>query len=106
MIDSGDETILINEILEAARLHAENLKADIANAKDRIEHIRLSALAQEAQNLYVDLKVFSTGLVYTHSPDAAAKQAISAYLKVDAAGSEFKSPYSPLNAFNQIPETD
>jgi guanyl-specific ribonuclease Sa len=40
-----------NEITTAARALYENIKADIENASTRIEHIRLTSLAQEAQNL-------------------------------------------------------
>lgn len=39
------------EIRELAALHAANLTADIVNAKDRIEHIRLTRLAEEATAL-------------------------------------------------------
>jgi hypothetical protein len=44
------------EILEAARALYANLKADIANAHTRIEHIRITALTQEAANLVTDLE--------------------------------------------------
>lgn len=43
-------------IVEAAREHYHNLKTDIENAKDRIEHIRLTTLAQEAHNLLTELE--------------------------------------------------
>jgi hypothetical protein len=39
-------------IIEAARLLAENLKADIPLAKTREEHIRVSARANEALAIY------------------------------------------------------
>ena len=39
------------EIRELAAQHAANLTADINNAKDRIEHIRLTRLAEEAVTL-------------------------------------------------------
>jgi hypothetical protein len=52
-------------IIEAAREHYQNLKTDIENAKDRVEHIRLTALAQEAFNLLTELEMFEIGLVYT-----------------------------------------
>lgn len=42
-------------IIEAARVHLENLLADINNASTRLEHVRLTALAQEAENLYTEL---------------------------------------------------
>lgn len=41
----------VHEIQAAARLLYENIKADINNASTRLEHIRLTALAQEAANL-------------------------------------------------------
>jgi hypothetical protein len=44
------------EILEAARALYGNLKADIANAHTRIEHIRITTLTQEAANLLTDLE--------------------------------------------------
>jgi len=49
----------INEIIDAARMHFENAKADIENASTRLEHIRLTALAQEAANLLTDLENFA-----------------------------------------------
>lgn len=76
-------------IVEAARVHYENLKADIANAHNRIEHIRLSALAQEAHNLLTDLLAFEVGLVYTHTAST------DSYFKRDVDLPEFKSPYIP-----------
>jgi hypothetical protein len=45
----------LQEIVEAARAHLENLIADINNASTRLEHVRLTALAQEAENLYTEL---------------------------------------------------
>lgn len=45
----------IEVIVEAARVHYENLLADINNAATRLEHVRLTALAQEAENLYTEL---------------------------------------------------
>jgi hypothetical protein len=44
------------QILEAARALYDNLKADIANAHTRIEHIRITTLTQEAANLLTDLE--------------------------------------------------
>lgn len=44
------------QITEAARTHFENVKADILNATTRIEHIRLTTLAQEAHQLLTDLE--------------------------------------------------
>jgi len=49
----------INELVEAARLHFNHLQADITNASTRIEHIRLTALAQEAANLLTNLENFA-----------------------------------------------
>jgi len=47
------------EIKQAARMLYENLKADIDNAGTRIEHIRISALAQEAANLLTEIENFN-----------------------------------------------
>ena len=83
-------------IIEAARIHYENLRTDIANASNRIEHIRLTALAQEAHNLYSDLRVFETGLVYTHtaSVDINLDETINEdQTPLDLP--EFKSPFDP-----------
>lgn len=54
-------------IVETARIHYLNLKTDIENASNRIEHIRLTALTQEAHNVYVSLVAFEVGLVYSHT---------------------------------------
>ena len=51
----------INELVEAARLHFFHLQADITNASNRIEHIRLTTLAQEAENLFINLEKFAAG---------------------------------------------
>lgn len=87
------------EIVEAARLHYENLKTDIANAKDRIEHIRLTALAQEAHNLWVELRTFNTGLVYSHTASRVHEQIWEEVQdqenQLDLP--DFKSPYDPRN---------
>lgn len=48
-------------IIEAARVHFENLLADINNASTRLEHVRLTALAQEAENLYTELVHYNNG---------------------------------------------
>jgi hypothetical protein len=77
------------KIVETARVHYENLKADIENAHNRIEHIRLTALAQEAHNLYTDLLAFEVGLVYTHTAST------DAYFNRNVDLPEFKSPYIP-----------
>jgi hypothetical protein len=49
----------IASITEMARVHYENLTADILNAHTRIEHIRITTLAQEAANLYTELQHLS-----------------------------------------------
>lgn len=49
----------INELVEAARLHFFHMQADITNASNRIEHIRLTTLAQEAENLLTNLEKFA-----------------------------------------------
>ena len=46
----------LDQVIEAARIHYENVKADINNASTRIEHIRLTTLAQEAANLLTDIQ--------------------------------------------------
>lgn len=52
-------TLTINELVEAARLHFNHLRADITNASTRIEHIRLTTLAQEAENLLTNLETYA-----------------------------------------------
>jgi hypothetical protein len=52
-----------NEINQAARMLYENIKADINNASTRLEHVRLTALAQEAANLLVLLEEIETDLL-------------------------------------------
>lgn len=87
------------EILKTARDHYESIKADLPNAKDRVEHIRLSSLAQEAQNLVTDLAIFELGLVYSHTnnTDAYIEERIA--VKVEKGEildlPEFRSPYNP-----------
>jgi hypothetical protein len=49
----------IETITELARVHYENLTADILNAHTRVEHIRITTLAQEAANLYTELQHLS-----------------------------------------------
>lgn len=90
----------LHKIVEAARYHYKSLTADIANAKDRMEHIRLTALAQQAHNLLLDLIEFETGIVYTHTALSAVKQAFNETdtpLEIP----EFKSPYDPRNQYNE-----
>lgn len=54
------------DLVDAARTHLINITADINNASTRLEHIRLTALAQEAANLLTELENFNRGLVYSH----------------------------------------
>jgi hypothetical protein len=87
-----------SKIVEAARIHYGSLTSDISNAKDRVEHIRLTALAQQAHNLLIDLIEFETGLVYSHSGSRSMEQmnerrAEETPLDIP----EFKSPYDPRN---------
>lgn len=51
--------LTINELVEAARTHFNHVQADINNASTRIEHIRLTTLAQEAANLLTNLENFA-----------------------------------------------
>jgi hypothetical protein len=53
---------MTNRINEAARMLYENIKADINNASTRLEHIRLTALAQEAENLVALIDEIETDL--------------------------------------------
>jgi hypothetical protein len=62
--------INIENIIDAARVHRDNITADINNASTRLEHVRLTALAQEAENLLTELENFAYGLVYSHSSTA------------------------------------
>lgn len=62
--------INIEDLVTAARLHRDNITADINNASTRLEHVRLTALAQEAENLLTELENFAFGLVYSHSSTA------------------------------------
>ena len=55
------------DIIQAAELHYDNALSDIENASTRIEHLRLSALAEEAKNVLDMLRVFRVGLVYSHT---------------------------------------
>jgi hypothetical protein len=88
------------KIIEAARAHYQNVKHDIVNAKDRIEHIRLTALAQEAHNLLTDLLVFDVGLVYSHVSTGEVEPRTTTFNEepedieqLDLP--EFRSPYKP-----------
>jgi hypothetical protein len=91
-----------SKIVEAARSHYQNIKTDIVNAKDRIEHIRLTALAQEAHNLLTDLVAFEAGLVYSHTNNVDGYVFSTAGIAVTGEHGEepldlpeFKSPYTP-----------
>lgn len=86
-----------NALVEAARAHYEHLKTDINNSKDRVEHIRLTALAQEAHNLLTDLLAFQVGLVYTHTAlvDGVTVAAPNPEALEPLDLPEFKSPYTP-----------
>jgi uncharacterized protein YPO0396 len=101
----------LGQIIETARTHYESIRADLPNAKDRVEHIRLSSLAQEAQNLLTDLTTFEIGLVYSHTnnTDAYIEERIAAANNELVANietgeildgfelPEFRSPYNPRN---------
>jgi hypothetical protein len=50
-----------DELVEAASNLYENVKADIENAGTRIEHIRLTTLANEAEKLYVKVVNYVNG---------------------------------------------
>lgn len=41
----------LSDLASAARQHATHARADIANAQTRLEHIRLTGLAVEAEQL-------------------------------------------------------
>lgn len=87
------------DLVSMARIHYANLKDDIQNAANRIEHIRLTTLAQEAHNLLTELSAFGTGLVYSHSAARASEQMIDEFEdrsnRLDLP--EFKSPFTPGN---------
>lgn len=44
-------TAELTELATDARTHATNARADIANAQTRLEHIRLTGLAVEAEQI-------------------------------------------------------
>jgi hypothetical protein len=95
-----------SKIVDAARALYINLKTDINNSKDRLEHVRLTALAQEAHNLLTDVQGFEIGLVYTHAgvTEEDFQRAI-AQQQEDVNGTfdepldlpEFRSPFDPRN---------
>jgi hypothetical protein len=96
-----------SRIIEAARLHYENLKADIPKSSNRIEHIRLTTLAQEAHKLLTDLEFFEIGLVYSRVASISEEDVqryrdlVNARQKLMNAEDlpldlpEFKSPFTP-----------
>lgn len=64
-----------SELAKAASSLYENIKADIANATTRVEHIRITTLAQEAENLYnqvLDLVRTKPGSTSNESTEAEA----------------------------------
>ena len=88
----------LSAIIQTARDHYKSVSSDIANAKDRFEHIRLTALAQSAHNLLTDLIAFETGLVYSHTAGRANEQMTErASTETPLDLPEFKSPYDPRN---------
>jgi hypothetical protein len=102
---TGNPDLTFSRIIEAARTHYENLKADLPNAANRIEHIRLTTLAQEAYTLLTDLELFDLGLVYARVANLDA-ESMERYMEIIASrksdGSEipldlpeFKSPFTP-----------
>lgn len=102
---NGNPDLTFSRIIETARAHYENLKADITNASNRIEHIRLTALAQEAYSLLTELELFEIGLVYTKV--GLGPEDLERYMNMIAARRtsnesdivldlpEFKSPFTP-----------
>jgi len=112
MIDAtGNRDVTFLRIIEAARLHYENLKADIPNASNRIEHIRLTTLAQEAFNLLKDLEMFDVGLVYARVSNLDP-ESMERYMEIVASRKsdgtdvpldlpEFKSPFTPPSSTMQ-----
>lgn len=50
----------LNEILTAAREHAERLQDDIKQASNRVDHIRMTTRANEAAHLVSYLEELST----------------------------------------------
>lgn len=87
-----------SRIVDAARQHYGQVSADIENAKDRIEHIRLTTLAQQARNLLVDLEAFEMGLVYSHTQPSEEDINNLLSKRQDShpeENLEFRSPYNP-----------
>ena len=85
----------INEILDAARSHYQNLQTDITNAKDRIEHIRLTALAEEAFNLFKNIEILAAAApAASATPTYGAPETFNETQEVLDLP-DFKSPYNP-----------
>ena len=108
---TGNRDLTFSRIIEAARTHYENLKADLPNAANRIEYIRLTTLAQEAYTLLTDLELFDLGLVYARVANLDA-ESMEKYMEIIASrkpdGSEipldlpeFKSPFTPPSSTMQ-----
>jgi hypothetical protein len=102
---NGNPDLTFSRIIETARAHYLNLKDDIKNASNRMEHVRLTALAQEAHNLLTDLELFEIGMVYTRTA-GFDQDSMERYMEIIASrksdGSEipldlpeFKSPFTP-----------
>jgi hypothetical protein len=103
---NGNPDLSFQRIIESARIHYENLKADIPNSSNRIEHIRLTTLAQEAYTLLTDLELFDLGLVYARVSNLDA-ESMKKYMEIVASRKshsssdleldlpEFKSPFTP-----------
>ena len=109
---TGEGDIVFSRIIETARTHYENLKADIPNASNRIEHIRLTTLAQEAHKLLTDLELFEIGVVYARVANLDA-DSMERYMEIIASRNpdavpdtpldlpEFKSPFTPPSSTMQ-----
>ena len=102
---NGNPDLSFSQIIEAARTHYEDLKADIPNASNRIEHIRLTTLTNSAHKLLTDLELFDLGMVYARVSNLDA-ESMERYMEIIASrrsdGSEipldlpeFKSPFTP-----------
>lgn len=78
-----DYTNLVN----AAREHYTNLSTDINNAKDRVEHIRLTALAQEARNLLNEIEDLAAASAGGPETFIESQEVLDL--------PDFKSPYNP-----------
>jgi hypothetical protein len=54
-----NDHLKVARLAEMARQHADNLARDISNASSRIEHLRLTTLALEAERLAVELEQYA-----------------------------------------------